>query len=339
MLKKSFFIRVPFFVGLALSIASALNLCGTSACTEAHKYALFGLPFSVVGIVFFIAAEALHELGALYRMFARLLSLIIFAACGAELAFLFIQKYVIQQWCPLCVGIAATVYFVAFLLSFERIKEVMPYLRERRISFMQLLRKLSVIVLVFTIGFFVAYKGAQKSEAEESVPDIFLGNKSSALEVFILTDWFCPHCRNAEREIEKVLPAIEKKAKVVFVDVPIHPETENYTPYNLSFLVKDKDKYLSLRKALMGLAEKTKEPSQEDVQKAIAPLNVTYKPLSFMLVNSGIKYYDEIKKTYKVNGTPTVVVYSAKTKKTVRLLGTKEISEASILKALDDVYQ
>jgi len=339
MQKKGLLIRASLLAGLALSIASELNLCSTSACSEAHKYALFGIPFSIVGIAFFITAEILYEFRGSYRTFAALLLLIIFGACGAELAFILIQKYQIQQWCPLCVGVAATVYFAAFLMSFEKVRDFSIHLKERRIVFMQAVKKLTLIVVVFIIGFFVAYKGAQKGEAQDNVPDIFLGIKNSSLEVFILTDWFCPACRKAEQEIERVVPVLEKKAKVVFVDVPIHPESLNYTPYNLSFLVNEKEKYIEVRKALMGLTGKTKEPTPEEVQKVVAPLNVTQKPLSFMTVNSGMKYYDTIKKTYNVNATPTVVVNNAKTKKTVRLVGVKEITEAGILKALDEVSQ
>ncbi|HET6515840.1 MAG TPA: thioredoxin domain-containing protein [Thermodesulfovibrionales bacterium] len=340
MMAKRFLARASLLVGLALSVASVLDLCGTFACAEAHKYAIFGIPFSIVGIAFFVIAGVVHELSISSRIFSQLFLLMIFGACGAELAFILIQKYEIQQWCKLCVGVAATVYFTAAIVSFEKIKGfTLNPMRERRMSVMPVLRKLSVIVIVFTVGFYVAYRGAQKSEAEENIPDIIMGNKSSSLEVFILTDWFCPACRKAEQEIERTVPAIGKRAKVVFVDVPIHGESLNYTPYNLSFLVHEKEKYLELRRALMGLTEKTKEPSTEDVQKAITPLHVTYRPLSFMLANRGIKFYDEIARTYKVTATPTVVVNNEKTKKAVRLVGTKDISEAAILRALDEVSQ
>jgi len=153
--------------------------------------------------------------------------------------------------------------------------------------------------------------------------------------VFIMTDWFCPACRQAEQEIERATLATEKKAKIVFVDVVIHPETLNYTPYNLSFLMYEKNRYMELRKVLLSLTKKTKEPTPEDVQQAIAPLNITYKPLTFLAATKGMKFYDTLVKEFKVNSTPTVIVRDAKTKKIVQLVGIKEITEANIVKAVD----
>ena len=51
-------------------------------------------------------------------------------------------------------------------------------------------------------------------------------------------------------------------------------------PYNLSFMLKEKDKYLALRGELLKLTAETKSPTPEQVQKAIAPLGVQYRPIS-----------------------------------------------------------
>jgi len=90
---------------------------------------------------------------------------------------------------------------------------------------------------------------------------------------------------------------------------------------------------------LISLTQKTKEPTQEDVQKVIGPLHVTYKPLAFLTVSRGMRFYGDISKTFKVKSTPTVVINDAKSKKTVQIVGAKDITEANILKALSDVQQ
>jgi len=92
-----------------------------------------------------------------------------------------------------------------------------------------------------------------------------------------LSDWFCPACRRTEPAIVQLaivqlFPKIAAIAKVGFVDIPVHPETSNFTPYNTQFLVHEKGKYLELRGALNKLALKTKTPSPEDVQKVGCPL-------------------------------------------------------------------
>lgn len=201
---------------------------------------------------------------------------------------------------------------------------------------MSLTRKFIVVALVFVAGFFLAYTGMQKGEAEEKVPNIFLGKQDSPVEVFIMTDWFCPACAKAEQEIEKVVPVVGKKAKIIFVDVAIHPETLNYSPYNLSFLTYDKNKYVELRKALMGLTKKTKEPGVEDVRQAIMPLNVAYKPLSFLDATKGIKYFDSLAREFKVSATPTVVIRNVKTNRMTKLVGFRDITEANILRIVDE---
>ena len=335
-MKKRIFMRLFLFAGLILAVVSEMNICSTAACTETHKYTLLGMPFGLFGIAFFVTAWIVYELSRFHSIFSNLFLLMVFGASGAEVAFILIQKYEVKQWCPLCLGIASTVYLLAIMISVERIIAIISEFKERKVMFMSLLKKVSIILLVFVIGFLTAYKGAQKSEAEERVPDIFLGNKSSAAEVYIITDWFCPACRLAEQEIEKVVPAIGKRAKIVFVDLAIHAETLNFTPYNLSFLVNEKDKYLELRKALATLTFKTKEPTQEEVQRAAASLGATYKPLSFLALNQSMKFYEGIVRTSEVNSTPTVVVYNTKTKKTRKLVGVKEITEPNILKALDE---
>jgi len=338
-LKRRYLIRAVFLAGLVLSLISQLDVCRTSACSETHKYVLFGLPFTLFGIAFFPTAWASFELGRTRAVFSSLFTIMISVASGAEMAFLWIQKYIIKDWCPICVAIAAAVYVLALLAYYAGAKDVLLKSKDRGEIAMILFKKTSLIAVFVIIGFLLAFKGAQRSEAQDKAVNIFLGNEGSAQELYIFTDWFCPACRKAEPEIERAVSAAGKRAKIIFIDVPIHPETFNYIPYNLSFLMNEKKKYLELRKALEALTLKSKEPGPEDVQKAITPLNVTYKPLAFLTVNKGIKFNDETAKAYGVKSTPTVVVNDAKTKKRILLVGSKDITEQNILKALDDVSQ
>lgn len=202
---------------------------------------------------------------------------------------------------------------------------------------MHLVGKMIAIVTAFTVGFFAAYGGIRQIGAEENVPNIFLGKQDSPIEVFIITDWFCPYCQKVEPEIEKAAPNIAKKAKIIFVDWPFNPESANYTPYNLSFLTYEKEKYMDLRKALFSLTKKTKEPTLGYVQEAIAALKVSYKPLSFIAVATGMKYYEMVCKELKVRGAPAVVVRDTKTKKLRALVGGRQITQANIEEAVDAI--
>jgi thiol-disulfide isomerase/thioredoxin len=336
-LKKQYLIRIVLLCGLVLSVISELDICGTSACAETHKYVLFGLPFTLFGIAFFLAAWAVFELGRTRRMFSALFVVMVSASGGAEVAFMRIQKYVIQDWCPLCIGIAAAVYVLAGLSYFADVKNFIIKRKERRETAMGFIKKVFIIVLVVIAGFLTAYTGTKRSEAHEKSPNVFLGKAGSDREIYIFTDWFCPACRKAEPEIEKAVSSAVKTAKIIFIDVPVHPETFNYIPYNLSFLTHEKGTYLELRKALEALSLRSKEPGPAEVQKEIAPLHVTYKPLAFMAVAEGMKYFDETTKAFGIKSTPTVVVLDSKTKKRVKMVGSRDITEQNIMKALDEV--
>jgi Thioredoxin/Vitamin K epoxide reductase family len=337
--KKNMIIRGALITGLVLAVASEVDFCSTSACTEAHQYTLFGIPFAFLGIGFFVAAWTVFECSRFFRLFPALFFLMICGAGGAEAAFILIQKYQIKQWCPLCLGVAAVVYFLVVLISVARVQDAISKFRERKVTLMKIAGKVLIVFLVVFSGFGLAYKGAQKSEAGENIPDISLGNKRSSVEVYIFTDWFCPACRKAEREIEKTVPVVGERAKIIFVDLPIHEQSLNYTPFGLSFLVYEKAKYLELRRALMTVTLKTKEPTPEQVQEAVTPLHVTYKPLAFLTVSRMMKVYSDLAKTFKVKSTPTVVVYEAKTKQSIRLVGAKEITETRVLGALADLQR
>ena len=60
-----------------------------------------------------------------------------------------------------------------------------------------------------------------------------------------------------------------KKARLIFVDMPVHDESVNYIPYNLAFMLNDKDKYFILRRKLTQLALKETSPTEEQI-KALA---------------------------------------------------------------------
>src|SRR4030042_6182135 len=96
------------------------------------------------------------------------------------------------------------------------------------------------------------------------------------------------------------------RAKLLFIDIPIHTETMNFIPYHLSFLVREKAKYLEIRKTLLRLAEPTKEPTPEEIQKAVAPLGVTYRPLNFADVNAGVQNFQSVTQAFREEGATAV---------------------------------
>ena len=190
--------------------------------------------------------------------------------------------------------------------------------------------RLLILAVAAAVGFAVSFAGIKKPEAAGI--DATLGKQSAKMEIYLFSDWLCPICIKVEPIIEALYPQLEKRAKIHFIDKPVHNESMNFVPYHLSFLVNEKGKYLQLRKALFDLAKINKNPSLEDVKRAIAPLGVTYKQLSFMDVSQMMAKSQALSNEYKVTGTPTLVIRNGARSKT--LVGGRDITAENILKTM-----
>lgn len=326
-------IGILLFAGLILSIMSQAEIC-TTACAEGHKYRLYGFKFEPIGFAFFGAALGVYALRWKFKPFDLLLCLMVLASLGAELKFILLQKYVIKSWCPICLSIAACVGAVAAIYGAKYFNHLSAIVDSgKRSQIMQTIRNGFGSLFVIAIGFIVAAAGITKYEptfAESLGTETpFFGNTSSPVEIYIFTDWFCPACAKVEEKLEREFPQLTSIAKVAFIDVPVHQESYNYIPYNLSFMLKDKGQYIKLRHHLHELAQKDDTPSDTQVEDFAKPLGVNYQQLDYSQVNLGIKYFKKVSKKFGVNSTPTVVVYNTETKKAAKLKGYQEIADAN----------
>ena len=318
--------------GLALAILSWTDLCGFNGCSEAHEYKFFGLSLPLVGTLYFCILLFNLLLSISFKGFSLLMQLTLAGGAGAELMMIHLQKNVIQAWCPLCLGIAATVYLLCIISTYGAIREF----REIKTMNKRTLFSRSLLLLVAAVaGFAVSFVGIRKPEAAGI--DAGLGKHNSKVEVYIFSDWLCPICVKVEPDLEKALPQLEKRARIFFIDKPVHPESMNFVPYHLSFLANEKPKYFQLRKTLFELAKRNRNPSLQDVQVAIAPLGVTYKQLSFMDVSQSMAKAQALATEYTVTGTPTIVVVNSSSKTSKKLVGGREISSENLLQAVKAV--
>ena len=318
--------------GLVLAALSWTDLCSFNGCTEAHEYRLFGISLQLVGTVYFCILAITMLLSTRVSSCAPLVHLTLAGGAGAELAMLHLQKNVIQAWCPLCVGIAVVVYLLCGVAIAGAVSE------SREIKTMNkrmLFSKALLLIVAALAGFAVSFAGIKKPEAAGI--DVSLGKQGSKVEVYVFSDWLCPLCLKVEPALEAVLPRLEKRAQVRFIDKPVHKESMNFVPYHLSFLVHEKPKYLQLRKALFELAKRNRNPSLQDVQTAIAPLGVTYRQLGFMDVSQMMAQFQALATEYKVTGTPTVVVVNSSSKKSKTLVGGRDITAENLLNAVKSV--
>jgi len=329
-----------FIAGFLLTILSWSELC-SSSCAEVHFYKFFGWTFELVGLIFFLVAGLLHVASKNRPALSILVSIMLAGALGSELNFIRVQRDVIGAWCPVCLTIAAILVLIVLIyIALFYIRLWMEGASSRRVI-MQTLKKGFFYTIFLMIGFVVSYVGVFKPEKTfadgiSDDKDPIFGDKSSSIEVYIITDWFCPSCSKIEPMLRRTLPRVMKKSKVFFIDFPIHQETMNYTPYNLSFMVNNKKDYLKIRQVLHRLAKKTKTPSQEQVEKAVEPLGVKYEPLNYADISSGIRFSEGIVKTFKVNATPTIVITNRKKMDGIKLVGPK-ITQKNLMDAIDKV--
>lgn len=336
--------HLPMFFFAAGLVISALDWGGVcaEACAETSLYRLFGLPLPPLGVAYFALCGAARLADRRHPVFRAALAVLLFGGLGAETVFTWIQKFVIGRWCPMCVGIAVCVAAGCILILREHFsgKNRILFQKERESFMKRNAVHAAMVLLAFLAGLGAAAVGLEKPDAYAAglTPEMLsFGPADSSREVYIVSDWFCPACRVAEPEILKGARLAMKQAKVIFVDYPIHKETLNYIPYNLSFMTREKEKYLQIREALSALSMKTKEPSPEDVQAAVSPLGVKYVPLNFADVLAGTQYQIFIVQKFGVKGTPQIIVTDSRTGKTKSLNGSTEISSEAILRSIAEV--
>lgn len=328
--------------GFILAFVSWLRIC-SEACSEGHNYRLYGIPFEAVGIPFFGILLLGHVLSIRFPRLSIFVAMGLAGAVGAEIMFTYAQKNIIGHWCPLCLSIAATV-FIAFLsVAYEYFDELLNYINSRnKGGVMKGIFKGFMCVFLAFLGFVFSQAGFAKynqlQAAENEVKDqVAFGNLKSPVEVYVFTDWECPSCRHVEPIIEKASPEIMKKARLIFVDLPVHAESMNFTPYNLSFMIKNKPQYFRLRDALTEMSKGSAAPTDEQVEAAAKKLGVTYDQLNYSDVAVGIKYFKHLAKQFSVDRTPTVVIVNKEKKKGKKLIGGGEITQDNLMKAIDSL--
>lgn len=263
------------------------------------------------------------------------------ASLGAEIMFTYAQYAIICKWCPICLMVATTVAILFILISIRSINKLVASINNHQNEeIMKNLFKGASCLFIIFLGFFFSFLGFGKfnqlQAAENNIKEsIAFGNLKSPIEIYIFTDWECPSCRKIEPMLDTSGPEIMKKARVIFVDLPVHPESMNFTPFNLSFMIKDKKDYLKIRDILTEISLKTDAPTDEQVEAAVKKINVKYEQLNYADVSVGIKYFKHLAKQFNVDRTPTVVIVNKDKKKGKKLIGATEISAVNILNAIE----
>jgi hypothetical protein len=111
------------FTGWLVSIFSVIQeMCMVSACRDTAGYTVFGFNMGWFGIAYFSLILIVLWLRKKDCRLDWVFSALLFSGIGAELRLLWIQKYVIGGWCPLCVTICCVLFVAALLLVVEKVQ-------------------------------------------------------------------------------------------------------------------------------------------------------------------------------------------------------------------------
>jgi len=120
----SILLWLAVFTGFAVSLFTLIEeLCLATACSDAASFTFFGLGLGWLGIVYFSFILLLLWLRQKFILLNWALAAMVFSGIGSEFRLLWIQKYIIGGWCPLCVSICCALFLAALLLMIEKIQE------------------------------------------------------------------------------------------------------------------------------------------------------------------------------------------------------------------------
>lgn len=317
--------------GLGFSFAGSTGICADS-CSDAHKYNFMLFDMNILGAVYFISllgALALRFFKGYKWPYAYMLA----GGVGAEIWFTAVQARLIGHVCMLCVMVALAMLGLVIIEFWQFMKVVMGAQQLRQKASI-VVKKLG-IVFVMCAGLLTAVIGlgrepdistdaAVMGNQISKTIDLGLGRKGADLSIYVVTDWFCPACIRVEPEVEQIYRESSNSANFFFIDMVVHGDSLEYIPYNSQFLANEKDKYIDIRKALTALAVKTRKPSFEEIAAAVKPLGVKPKPVDYRTALWAMQANHTVTNALKISSTPTIVVASKRSGKTVKLTG-KEI--------------
>ena len=192
------------------------------------------------------------------------------------------------------------------------------------------------------IGFLMALIGVSNPNSAEALAEnmkerLAFGLRNSHIEIYFVTDWYCPSCQKVEPLIEKMYPKMRARATVYFIDYPIHKKSMNYTPYNIAFLINNKSQYFKGRQMLSEMTEQTETPKDEEVARAAQKKGIVFIELPFIDIKNGMDFFDKIAEEYKLSATPVLIFKNLDNKKVIKLEGRDEITEEKINEALEKI--
>ena len=206
-----------------------------------------------------------------------------------------------------CMNIVLTLPFPIFIILANKFRKEYPM----RLYRLLMHHRLRVTILPALIGYLfvsVSFTGSATpvyAAGGANVPSYGQG----AWELIIFTDYFCPPCRSAEKDLESELERLLARGdiKITFVDFPGHRESALYAKYFLAAVAANKgyQNILKTRNILFSLASQ-KKINQENVLAAyLQSKNIALKVIDPKPV---FNQWSTMIKQFEIDQTPTCVL-------------------------------
>ncbi len=275
---------------------------------------ILGIDLDIFGILFY--SLLLVSLLA-YRNFypedwlMRAIAAVVAVGVGAELILI---KFQVENsvYCPKCL-ISGFFFLVLFFLVARHLKKWVIIL-------------LIVAGLLFTS--FTFNGSVIPSYANESNPQF--GADKAQVEIIVYSDYFCPHCRKIDGQVNTILGKLKDSARIRFVDVPLHPRSLEYDEVFLySWFVSGNDLKTAVLVRELLFDEAVKKTEQAVVISLLKSKGISVKSDKEKARSVFRGFYNESIKTDKVSATPAVVIVKGGERK-------KYVGAKAVLKALEE---
>jgi len=276
---------------------------------------ILGIDLNIFGILFY--SLLLISL-LVYRKFypeewlRKAIAAVVSAGVGAELILI---KFQVENnvYCPKCL-ISGFFFLVMFFLVARHLKKW-------------------VIILLIAIGLLFTsftFNGAIiPSYGDELYPQF--GSDKAQVEIIVYSDYFCPHCRNVDEQVNTILLKLKDRARIRFVDVPLHPGSLEYGEVFLySWFVSGNNLKTAFMVRELLFEEAVKKTDQARVIALLKSKGISVKSDKEKARSIFRGFYNESMKTDKLNATPAVVIVKAGERK-------KYVGGKDILKALEEL--
>jgi len=276
---------------------------------------ILGIDLNIFGILFYaLLLVSLLVHGNFYPE-DWLIKAVAAVACVGVGAELILIKFQVENsvYCPKCL-ISGFFFLIMFFLLARYLKKW-------------------VITLLIAVGLLFtsfAFNGSViPSYADDSYPRF--GADKAEIEIIVYSDYFCPHCRKIEQQANTILSKMKKRARILFVDVPLHAQSLDYSELFLySWFVSGNnlEHAFMVRELLFDSAAKKTDQNGGITMLKSKGVQLKIDRERARSIFHG--FYNESIKTDKVSSTPAVVIVRGGERK-------KYVGGRAVLKALEEL--